>query len=284
MRRLDCLHSIVCAIGLSITLSHVSVAQDPRQRGIIGLYRDTMAPGVIGRQQLERNPMLRGYLQPVEIQGPKGSRISLVSQGTFVDPQPSPVRAAMLVGAVYRFQLSSIPNEDGIELFPTLEVIDRLYPPAEREHRFPIPIAIDDQDIQAALRGDMVMRVIYLEDSEIAPPESYADGIQRVHDVTGTEQAVQAADHMGRPVAILRIGSRVPDAAGPDEQFFYGSPPWSPIKEIPNRETLIENHGWPRVEYPEVVPADQPAVEAAQRKLDSSPKVLTRHNSRSIGG
>ncbi len=185
-----------------------------------------------------------------------------------------------MVGAVYRFQLTSIPNEDGVELFPTVEVIDRLYPPAEREHRFPIPVVIDDLDIQSALRGDMVMRVIYLEDSEIAVPESYADGIQRVHDVTGTEQAIHAADHMGRPVAILRIGSRVPDSTGPDEQFFYGSPPWSTIKEIPDREKLIENHGWPRVEYPEV----EPAVESAKRAPAAAPHKVTRQNSRSIGG
>ena len=33
------------------------------------------------------------------------------------------------------------------------------------------------------------------------------------------------ADELGRPVAILRLGARVPDQ-GPDPNFYFGSPPW----------------------------------------------------------
>jgi hypothetical protein len=33
------------------------------------------------------------------------------------------------------------------------------------------------------------------------------------------------ADELGRPVAILRIGGRVPAAGGPDDAFLGGSPP-----------------------------------------------------------
>lgn len=252
------------------------LAQDPRSRGMIGLYQDSMAPGVIGRSQLERNPMLRGYFQPVEIQGPKGSRVSMVTQAAFDSAQPSPFRAALLVGSVYRFQLSSIPGEEGVEIYPSIEIIDRLYPPPEREHRFPIPVVIEEDDIQGVMRGDMVARVIYLEDSEIAMPVSYAGETQRVHDVAATEEAIQTADHMGRPVAILRIGSRIPDPKQDRYEFAYGSPPWHPIKPIPDREKLIEEHGWPRVEYPEVVPEAAKALEPV--------RVPVRRASKSIGG
>ncbi len=238
------------AIVASMSMGMAS-AQDPRTANVCGLYRDSMAPGVIGRIQLERNPRLRGCVQAIELSGPQGLKIALASDGVFVDPQPQPMRAAFLIGPVYRVQLTNIPNEEGMELFPTIEVIDRLYPPAEREHRFPIPIVFAQDDLERALRGEMVTRVIYLEDSEIAEPVSYADKIQRTYEVTGTQDAMQAADRLGRPVAIVRIGSRVPDAAtGVDMQFLYGCPPWTPIKEIPDRQKLMQSQGWPEFELP----------------------------------
>ncbi|HEV3137812.1 MAG TPA: hypothetical protein VGZ26_07900, partial [Pirellulales bacterium] len=45
------------------------------------------------------------------------------------------------------------------------------------------------------------------------------------------ENPLEVADSLGRPMAILRMGARVPDAEGPDEAFMYGSPPllkWKP--------------------------------------------------------
>ncbi len=232
-------------------------AQDPRTACMTGIYKDSMPPGVVGRLQIERNPRLQGCFQPIEVSGPKGLKVSLASDGQFTDPQVAPVRAAFLIGPVYRLQVTNIPEEEGMELFPTVEVIDRLYPPSEREHRFPIPIVLEKDDLHRALQGEMVTRVIYLEDSEIAEPVSYADGIQRVHDLTGTQDALQAADRLGRPMAILRIGSRVPDSvAGVDQNFLYGCPPWVPVKEIPNRAKLIENQGWPDVEIAPVVSPD----------------------------
>ena len=39
------------------------------------------------------------------------------------------------------------------------------------------------------------------------------------------DNPLDVADGLGRPMAILRIGGRLPDASGPDEVFLYGSPP-----------------------------------------------------------
>jgi hypothetical protein len=138
--------------------------------------------------------------------------------------------------------MTNIPNEPEAELFPTLEVIDRTYPPSEREHRFPIVVEIDQTDIDAALRGDMVTRVIYLEDSTNAEPVSYAGGPQRVFDITVAEDSLRTADYYGRPLAILRIGSRIPNVIeGPEaEHFVFGSPPWLPIKNLPKGKTLSD--------------------------------------------
>ncbi|MFN9917477.1 MAG: hypothetical protein ACK53L_33135, partial [Pirellulaceae bacterium] len=97
--------------------------------------------------------------------------------------------------------------------------------------------------IEAALRGELVMRVIYLEDGGAsAEPVSYAGGPQRVYDVSLPEDALQTADAFGRPLAILRIGSRVPDQVEGSQaaEFLYGSPPWLPIKDIPRGKTLSD--------------------------------------------
>ena len=37
--------------------------------------------------------------------------------------------AGMLIGQVYRLRVTNIPHQPGVEVFPTIQVIDRLYPP-----------------------------------------------------------------------------------------------------------------------------------------------------------
>ena len=46
----------------------------------------------------------------------------------------------MLVGRVYRICVLNIPLRTGQEVFPTIEIVDRLYPPIGQELRFPIQI------------------------------------------------------------------------------------------------------------------------------------------------
>ncbi len=236
----------VLTIGLiGIGLSSQSFAQYQSASKLpagIPLLNDNMPPGMIGSIQLQRQPNLCGYFQPIELRGPQGMQFALVSDGMFGDNLPQPVRAAFLVGAVYRFRAVGLPDDPGTELFPTVEIIDRTYPPSEREHRFPIPIELDTTDIEAALRGELVTRVIYLEDSTYAEPQSHEGGPQRVFDVMQNEDTLRAADAVGRPLAILRIGSRIPDVVeGPGaEHFLFGSPPWTPIKNIPVGKTLSD--------------------------------------------
>jgi hypothetical protein len=147
-----------------------------------------------------------------------------------------------MVGYVYRLQITGIPGYEDVAIYPTLEVIDRIHPPAEREHRFPIPIEIDANDLADAAEGNMVMRVVYLEDNQVAEPINTAGYPQRVLDLEPHQDALNTADRLGRPVAILRIGSRVPNvSAGQDwDNFLYGCPAWSTIKPIATKQLLID--------------------------------------------
>ena len=129
-----------------------------------------MPPGRIGQEQLTRGGPLPGYFQPVQIKGPAGTMVSFAADGKFQQPNETPVTAEMLIGRVYRIKVTHIPLQEGMEIFPSIEVINRLYPPAGQRRRFPIQIELAEEDLLLALRGKYVVRVIYLEDPETALP------------------------------------------------------------------------------------------------------------------
>jgi hypothetical protein len=185
-----------------------------------------LSPGAIGRQQLLRGGPLAGYVQPVEITAPEGALVSLAEDGSFERPVATPRKVGLHIAPVYRLKVTNIPRHEGEEVFPTLEVIDRLYPPAGAETRFPIPIQLTQEELELALSGAFVTRVIYLEDPQMALPHAEVNGEQIWMQVGSDEDPLVAADERGRPVAILRLGGRVPDANGPDDTFLFGSPPW----------------------------------------------------------
>ena len=249
------------AIAAAFLAPSAALAQGP---GLMGseppkamwpLLRDDQLPGTVGRVQLQRDCRLQGYFQPVQILAPEGVEISFAEAGFFGESVPQPASAGLLVGVPYRIKLTGIPFNPEAELFPTIELIDRTYPPPEKAHRFPVPIAIDAADIDAALRGELVTRVVYLEDSQNAEPVSYA-GPHRVYESPLGEDMLQTADYFGRPLAILRIGSRVPaDIGGPAaEHFLFGSPPVAPLKPLPDAQSLYEQGIFRRYEPQSVAP------------------------------
>jgi hypothetical protein len=182
-------------------------------------------PGVIGMRQLQRGGPLPGYFQPVEVTGPKGSLVSVVAEGGFSDQQGDKLLAGMLIGQVYRLKVSNIELHEGQEVFPTIEVIDRLYPPPGQAFRFPIPVELTREEVEMALDGRYVLRVIYIEEPRTSLPFHHVPGKQRYLDIGVGEDAMETADRLGRPVAILRMGSRVPVETETDGHFLYHSPP-----------------------------------------------------------
>ncbi len=193
--------------------------------------RADMPPGSIGRAQLMRGGPLPGHYQAVEISGPKGSQIALAMEGVFAPPRPAPLKAGMLIGQVYRLRVTNIPFLEGQEVFPSVEVINRLYPPEGSQTRFPIPIELTRQELEMALRGQFVIRVIYLENPRTALPRSEDPLHQRYFEVGTSQDPLEVADRLGRPMAILRIGSRVPELDQVSGRFLFQSPPWIPFSD-----------------------------------------------------
>ena len=196
-------------------------------------HAGVMPPGAIGSQQLLRGGPLPGYFQPVEITGPAGSMIATPAGGQFDEPQTAPRLVGLLIGSVYRLRVTNIPLQEGFEVYPTIEVIDRLYPPLGQEFKFPIPIELTQEELEMALSGKFITRVIYLENPDTAAPVARRGNEQAYFEVADGENPLDVADSLGRPVAILRMGARVPGPDGPDETFMYGSPPlvkWHPCR------------------------------------------------------
>ena len=261
---------LVCGLGVILSLQSTAHAQGGGLPKVNYLLDARQPPGEIAAAQILRNQPGVVTYQAVSIAGPKNLKVALVRDGYFLDPIEAPVVTGMLVGSVYRFRVTNIPLREGQELYPTIEIIDRTYAPAGREHRFPIPIVLTAEDMKSALSGALVTRVIYLEDSEVAQPLSTQADEQLTTDVGPLDNALQVADQLGRPVAILRIGSRVPASLQGDlTHFTYGSPPWIPLPPIPNKEQLIQQGQWPNA-MP-VEPADKPFPEPVSQDYPRTP-------------
>ncbi len=182
-------------------------------------------PGQVGQGLLSRGGPIPGYFQPIEVRAPQGTQLAFVANGQFGPSLLAPTKAGMLIGAVYRMKITNIPGLEGVEVFPSIEVINRIYPPRGLEAKFAIPIQLSLREIKMAVQGFYVTRVIYLEDPTNPIPVDEPIGRQRTLDISYTEDPLHVADKLGRPVAILRIGSRYPQLNAQTNRFMFSSPP-----------------------------------------------------------
>lgn len=260
----------MAALACLATLSVASAQQPP----VHFWHPAGIPPGAIGSRQLERGGPLPGFFQPVEIKAPQGVLISLAEEGRFSQPQPTPASVGLLVGAVYRLCAINLPFLEGVEVYPTIEVIDRLYAPPGQETRFPIQIELAREDLELDAAGKFVTRVVYLENPIAALPAPGNKTQPSWFDVVPGMDPLVVADTLGRPVAIVRVGGRVPDrVAGPDAAFLFGSPPvlrLPPRPSVPAAKTPAPTPPAPAPSQPPAKP--NPAAPAAKGPTEPAPR------------
>lgn len=222
--------TVLFVAGLLLGLTGVAAAQtNPFYRHNL---RD-FPPGQIGAEQTLRSPEVPGYFQPIEIFGPEGVQIAPAVGGTFEPAAEGPLTAALQVGPVYRFKVTGIPLQPGREVYPTVELVSRLHPPAGQYWKFPVPIELTGQELNLALAGRLVTRVIYVENPDRATPAVQRKEFgQPVFEAGVSEDPLRVADDFGRPIAILRMGSRLPPVDGDLTRFCYGFPPVAPAPPV----------------------------------------------------
>lgn len=250
----------------------VAAAEPPVHHGYAGI----LPPGAIGTAQLERGGPIPGYFQPIQIIAPAGAAVSLAVDDQFTPPMPAPVEAGMLIGAVYRLRVIRIPQHEGMEVFPTIEVIDRTYPPRGEELRFPVPIELTQEDLELASRGSFVTRVIYLENPHDALPARSDPAHQAWFDAPPQDDPLTVASSMGRPMVILRIGGRTPsDTGSPDAQFMYHSPALLLLADADHPLAGCQASRAPASGHAEPVPVPLPNTPPAA-PLSSPPSVVPK--------
>jgi hypothetical protein len=245
---------IAVLTALVFTAAAPVAAQD---RGVHYRFDAQPPAGTVGRTRLEHGGPVHGYFQPVQISGPHGVLLGLPEQGEWSQMSDGAVNAGMLIGRPYRIKVTGMELHPDRECFPTIEVIDRTYPPAGMERRFPIQVVLNTDDLDLAMRGMLVTRVVYIEDPGQALPGAQLPGDQLWFDAGPGANPLLEADRLGRPVAIVRIGGRVPNAAGgPDWEFMYGCPAWQRLPPPPAETAAI--------------PAREPAVTPVPMKTARS--------------
>ena len=209
-----------CLLTASIAMQ--TLAQQPAEHEFI---RGDMPPGVAARTYQMGDPALRGHVQAVQLVAPSNTTIEVGdAQSSFGQAQAEQMTVNMAIGYVYRFKLSNLPLPDaaGQTLYPSIEVIGRLNPPHGLEKEFPVQVVVTREDIEVALAGRMVTRVIYLEDPRGTLPHLHTVTDQPSIDVRRGQDPLRTAEQMGRPMAILRMGSRVPMEGEVAEWFAFG--------------------------------------------------------------
>jgi len=203
MRKFPCLLTRFALCGL--LASSAANAQQPR-----GHYPlDHRAPtGQAAHWSVLARPSIHAYPQPVKITVPGTAKVTFFdgirAEGVTVD---APGQAKLPVGYAYRVKISELSQYPGVELYPTVEVLDRLHPPADQIDKFPIPIELTDEEIEAVLDDRMVTKVVYLERQDLPRPQHRRAAVE-INEVSPTVNLLDSGYRMGRPVAILRVGGR----------------------------------------------------------------------------
>ncbi len=81
-----------------------------------------------------------------------------------------------------------------------------------------------EEDLASAANGAIVTRVVYLEHPEEALPTAQNRHEQPYFDVSTHRDPLRVAQQLGRPMAIARCGSRIPDEFELPS-FTFGGPP-----------------------------------------------------------
>lgn len=199
------------AVGLQIAGLHSFEAANAQEQQRYFPLHHHAPPGVPGQWSgavLGANAV---YQQPVKFTLPKGGEVTAYD----IDGKAIPLKsgqARFQVGQLYRIKISGIEAAPELEVYPTFELLDRLHPPQGKIDEYPIPVEITMEDIEFAIEDRLVTRVVYLQQPQLAGPAGVG-GIVKPETLPFHKNLIAEADERGRPMLIIRLGGRTPDAS-----------------------------------------------------------------------
>lgn len=196
---------------LAVVISSVFAADPARgQSGRFEPLNEKLPPGFAAETLARARQYDPTWMQPVRVELPTGGTVAVYS-GTAqsLATIAAPAQFSVNPGHIYRLRLTNLPEFPGEELWPSIEILDRLHPPAGQASQFPIPIVLTESDLLTARAGQLVTRVIYLENPRLA---SVDHRLPMSSDISPdpTLNALQEAGEFGRPMIIVRVGGRTP--------------------------------------------------------------------------
>lgn len=224
------------------------------------LLNTELPTGEIGQVQVGRRPELAGVWQPVLVRVPDGANLWFAEGSSFSKGQRDAQLVSLQVGSAYRLRVTDTPNVYG-DVYPTIEIIDRMHAPPGKETRYPVPVQITTEELRMALSGKFVTRVIYVEDPRNAVSARELPE-QRYFEALPSEDPYEVASRIGRPIAILRMGSVVPKTGSLTSEFLFGSPPLQHHMLWPKQPQYVPS---------ELRPSDLPAEPEKLTPLPAAP-------------
>lgn len=185
-------------------------------------------PGEASRWLAATGQLYPPVFQPIRFVLPSTGAVAVCDSIRGVTPIEDPVsQVAVMPGHVYRLLVNDLPEFPGVDFYPSIELVDRLHPPAGQADNFPVEIELTVDELEAANRGQLVTKVIYVEQPDRIPL-TVLNEKTRVTDVPADSNVFAHADVLGRPLAIVRLGGRLPDPHQPDPGFFGPGGPLQP--------------------------------------------------------
>ena len=142
---------------------------------------------------------------------PEGVRVTFYPGTPLARVAPAGALFGLRPGYRYRLELANLPYHPRAALYPEVEVRGVLVPRAGMKYmEWPAPLVFSPSDIERAVAGAVITKVVYLEDPTKAIPSEF--GLAAPVEVpAGTEEAaIKNAIAGGRLVAIVRLGNKVP--------------------------------------------------------------------------
>lgn len=168
-----------------------------------------------GSAQPPTPPIIMAPLLYARVDAPPGVEATFYQGSPIGKTFPVPAPIGLRPGYVYRIKLSGFREHPGVALYPTLEVRGTLeVTPKLNPAEYPAPIPVNDQDIERAIAGAVVTKVVFLERPDSAVPEATRPNHPLEFEVPPGADAVAEARQRGRLMVIVRLGER---AVPPEE-------------------------------------------------------------------
>lgn len=218
-RLVGMLMSVALMCSLSCDAAHAQTRADSVP---YSLMDHRVPPGTWG-QWVQNAGRVNGFeFQSVSVELPSTGQVTWFAGSR--DDVKTNAQAKLAVGQSYRLKLSQMPEFPGVELYPSIELLDRLHPPAGHADKFSMPVTFTIDELDAAISGRMVTKVVYLEQPQLAMPYELSGDVA-VRTVQPRANLIEEADKSGRPLAIIRLGGRVPAAHETHGAFFGNGAP-----------------------------------------------------------